>query len=100
MEKDVHPMVHLNRHEGLAWSLQMYRSEAAPVSAFMNFNALSAAGESAIHRINTRAIPVTMKDGLKYTETRGRHSNRFCTPIFVLGQDESQGTTTELSGGQ
>ena len=60
MEKDVHPMLHLNRHEGLAWSLQMYHSEAAPVSAFMNFNALSAAGESAIHWINTRAIPVTI----------------------------------------
>ena len=26
------------------------------------------------------------------------HSNIFCTPIFVLGQDESQGTTTENSG--
>ena len=29
---------------------------------------------------------------------RGQHSNIFCTPIFVLGQDESQGTTTEKSG--
>ena len=28
---------------------------------------------------------------------RGWHSNIFCTPIFVLGQDESQGTTTEKS---
>ena len=28
------------------------------------------------------------------------HSNIFCTPIFVLGQDESQGTTPEIADGQ
>ena len=26
---------------------------------------------------------------------RGWHSNIFCTPIFLLGQDESQGSITE-----
>ena len=28
------------------------------------------------------------------------HSNIFCTAIFVLSQDESQGTTTEIVGSQ
>ena len=31
-------------------------------------------------------------------DIKGWHSNIFCNPIFVLGQDESQGTTTENSG--
>ena len=30
--------------------------------------------------------------------TRGWHSNIFSTPIFVLSQDESQRTTTEIEG--
>ena len=32
--------------------------------------------------------------------TRGWHSNILCTPIFVLGQDESQGSITEIADGQ
>ena len=32
--------------------------------------------------------------------SRGWHSNVFCTPIFILGQDEHQGTTTEKVAGQ
>ena len=28
------------------------------------------------------------------------HSNIFCTPIFVLGQDESQGSIAEIADGQ
>ena len=31
---------------------------------------------------------------------RGWHSNMFCTPIFVLSQDESQGFITEIVDGQ
>ena len=30
----------------------------------------------------------------------GWHSNIFCTVIFVLGKDESQGTTTKIVDGQ
>ena len=34
-------------------------------------------------------------------KSRGCHSNiLFCTSIFVLGQDEIQGTITEIAGGQ
>ena len=33
-----------------------------------------------------------------YYLSRGWHSNLFCTPIFVLGQGESQGTTAKKSG--
>ena len=35
-----------------------------------------------------------------YGIPREWHSNIFCTPIFVIGQDESQGTTTEMVDGQ
>ena len=31
---------------------------------------------------------------------RGWHTNIFCTLIFILGQDESQETTTKISDGQ
>ena len=27
------------------------------------------------------------------------HSNIFCTPIFALGQDETQGSITEIADG-
>ena len=32
--------------------------------------------------------------------SRGWHFNIFCTLIFVLGQDESQGSITEIADGQ
>ena len=32
--------------------------------------------------------------------SRGWHSNIFCTPIFILSQDESQGSITEIADGQ
>ena len=31
---------------------------------------------------------------------KGWHCNIFCTPIFVLGQDESQGSNIEIADGQ
>ena len=31
---------------------------------------------------------------------KGWHSIILCTPIFILGQDEKQETTTEIVGGQ
>ena len=31
---------------------------------------------------------------------KGWHSNIFCTSIFILGQDESQGLITEIADGQ
>ena len=31
---------------------------------------------------------------------KGWHSNILCTPIFVLGQDESRGSITEIADGQ
>ena len=42
---------------------------------------------------------------LKHTEqdaecARGWHSNILCTPIFILGQDESQGTINKIVDGQ
>ena len=33
-------------------------------------------------------------------ENKGWHSNIFCTPIFILSQDESQETTTEITYSQ
>ena len=42
-------------------------------------------------------LPIVYNTARKQV-TRGWHSDIFCTPIFVLGQDESQGTTTENSG--
>ena len=33
-------------------------------------------------------------------QCKGWHSNIFCTPIFVLGQDESQGSTTKITDGK
>ena len=40
------------------------------------------------------------ENGMSNILPKGWHSNIFCTPIFILGQDESQGTTTEKAGGQ
>ena len=40
------------------------------------------------------------RETIEIVGSRGWHSNIFCTPIFVLGQDESPGTTTEIFDGQ
>ena len=41
-----------------------------------------------------------MRSSFNHVHTRGWYSNIFCILIFVLSQDKSQGTTTEIAGGQ
>ena len=50
----------------------------------------------------TTSVPIQEYSVISYSTfySRGWHSNIFYTPIFVLSQDENQGTTTEIAGGQ